>query len=34
MIAGGFFLALGLPGKKIGNDEEPAPRDTQQLPQN
>jgi NhaP-type Na+/H+ or K+/H+ antiporter len=34
LIAGGFFLALGLPGKKIGGEEEPAPQNgNQQYPQ-
>ncbi len=34
LIAGGFFLALGLPGKKIGNDDETAPQNPGQSPQN
>lgn len=34
LIAGGFFLALGLPGKKIRRDEEsmPAQEDNRQYP--
>lgn len=33
LIAGGFFLALGLPGKKIRGDEEPPAQNGQQYPQ-
>jgi len=34
LIAGGFFLALGLPGKKIAGEEEPASQNSnQQYPQ-
>ena len=33
LIAGGFFLALGIPGRKIRTDEEPPSRSQIQPPQ-
>ena len=33
LIAGGFFLALGIPGRRIRQEPEPEPRQTNQPPQ-
>ncbi len=34
LVAGGFFLALGIPGRKIQSEPEPEPRSSNLPPQN